>query len=232
MNGYFLNDVFIKTPQNALISNFYSNYLFKNRLNPKKSSYKVEDNLVTLLYNDIAYEFPTLQNSSLIDYYNTRYTDLYSCCFNTSNLKVFLPNTTFKLPNGLIQPFDNSLSYQVYNVANPNINCTGIVDNECVFFYRWYCLALRDLVGYENMSKYDSNCNCYKFKPENRVFIKMGTPVNCYDQSCSNTAIAADKSITTELCQTTVCSNMLVIKDILAGENINISNLSLNLSCS
>lgn len=232
MNGYFLNDVFIRYEQNIKITNFFKNYLFKNRLNPSSNSYRIDDNKVILLYNDISYEFPTNQNVSLIDYYNARYTDLYSCCFNTSQLKVYLPNNnSFNLPNGIIKPITPDYTHQCYNIANPNINCNGISENECIFFYRWYCKGLRDLVGYDKMSKYDSNCNCYIFNPNNQINIKIGTPVNCYDTSCQINTSVIDPVLTTQICQSNICTNMLVIKDILAGQNIDINNISLNLSC-
>jgi hypothetical protein len=226
MSGYFLNDIFIKGKSNTLVNNFFNNYLFKNRLNPLSSSYRIEDNKIILIYNDIAYEFFTDQNKSLIEYYNTRYTDLYSCCLNTQKLKVYLPYGTFNLPNGNIQ--NSSKKYETYDIANPSISCTGITENECTFFKRWYCRGLRDLVGVDDMSLYDSNCNCYRFHPKNQVFIKMGNYVNCYDSLCTSNT---DPILTTNICQSTICSNMLILKDILAGENINISNVALNLSC-
>lgn len=226
MNGYFLNDVFIKYNENTLISNFFNNYLFKNRLNPLKSSYRIEDNKVVFVYNDIGYEFFSNQNQSLIEYYNNRYTDLYSCCLNTQKLKVYMPATPFKLPKDNLN--DPTKQYKVYDIANPSITCTGITENECTFFKRWYCRALRDLVGVDDMSKYDSNCNCFRFHPQNQVFIKMGNYVNCYDPTCTQNI---DPVLTTNICQSSTCSNMLIIKDILAGENINISNVSLNLAC-
>lgn len=226
MNGYYLNDIFLKADVDDMISKFFNNYLFKNRLTPKSTSYRIEDDLVVLVYDDIGYEFPTNQSSSLIDYYNSRYTDLYSCCFNTQKLKVYLPRGQFKLPDGQIN--DSSKKYEVYNIANPNISCTSISENECIFFQRWYCRALRDLVGPDDMSKYDSNCNCYRFHPSNQVFIKMGDYVNCYDSSCKT---VNDPTLTTDVCQSSTCSNMLVIQDILAGQNINVSDISLNLSC-
>lgn len=228
MSGYFLNDIFILADPTDAISKFFNNYLFKNRLTPRSTSYRIEDDKVVLVYSDIGYEFPTNQHASLIDYYNTRYNDLYSCCFNTQALKVYLPQGQFKLPNGQIN--DTSKKYEVYKVANPNINCTSITENECIFFQRWYCRALRDLVGSDDMQKYDSNCNCYVFDPRNQVFIKMGNKVNCYDTRCTSASIG-DPDLTTEICQTSTCSNMIVLKDIMAKQNINIDNVSLNLSC-
>lgn len=226
MYGYHLNDIFIRSPPGSNVLHFFNNYLFKNRLVPKNTSFKIEDNKVILLYEDIGYEFPTNQSSSLIELYNQRYTDLYGCCLNTQKLKVFLPRGHFQLPNGNIN--DASYPYETYDIANPSLICTGITDNDCTFFKRWYCRALRDLVGPNNMSKYDNNCNCHRFLPENRVFIKMGNHVNCYDKSCK----VDDPDLTNNICQQTVCSNMLNIKDILSAENIEISNLALNLSCS
>lgn len=228
MNSYFLNDIFINADPTDMISKFFTNYLFKNRLVPLSISYRIEDDKVILIYPDIGYEFPTNQSSSLIDYYNKRYTDLYSCCFNTQSLKVYLPNGKFNLPNGLIN--DKTKKYEVYNIANPNINCTSITENECVFFQRWYCRALRDLVGTDDMQKYDSNCNCYTFDPRNQIFIKMGNKVNCYDSRCTTTSLQ-DPDLTTDTCQVSTCSNMLILKDILAAQNINVDNVSLNLSC-
>jgi hypothetical protein len=233
MNGYFLNDIFIRSPPTSTASMFFNNYLFKNVLNPPQTAYKINDNNVTLLYNDISYQFPTGQNQSLIQYYNARYTDLYSCCFNTLKLKVYLPNNgKFTLPNGLINPLPEDYNYQVYNIANPNVNCSGITENECIFFYRWYCAGLRSLVGYDKMDEYDSGCSCYKFNPANQVFIKLGNAVNCYDTSCvpSNTP-TPDPVLITSVCQSTLCNNMLVISDLLASESIDISKLNLNLSC-
>ncbi len=225
-SGYFLNDIFISADPSDMISKFFQNYLFKNRLVPKSTSYRVEDERVVLIYDDIGYEFPTQQHRSLIDYYNARYTDLYSCCFNTQSLNVYLPRGQFTLPASKIN--DTSKKYEAYSVANPSINCTSITENECVFFKRWYCRALRDLVGPDDMQRYDSNCNCHIFDPRNQVFIKMGTKVNCYDQRCNT---YDDPALTSNVCQTQTCSNMLVLKDILAKQNINIDNVSLNLSC-
>jgi len=238
MNTYYLNDILIQVNKNIQIDNFINKYFFKNRLAPSNNeiqNYKIEDDKVILIYNDISFEFSTNQSSSLIEYYNARYTDLYSCCFNTLKLKVYLPNKLdFILPNGLIRSSDladpTNFKYQAYNVANSNVNCTGITQNECLFFYRWYCKGLRDLIGYENMSKYDSNCNCYIFSPMNRVFIKMGQPVNCYDKNCSLDSHVFDPAIMSQNCQTFQCSLLVNLQNIL-GQSIDISKFDLNLSC-
>lgn len=232
-NGYFLNDIFILADPTDMISKFFNNYLFKNRLVPRSTSYRIEDNKIVLVYNDIGFEFPTNQSSSLVDYYNARYTDLYSCCFNTQSLNVYLPTGKFSLPVSSSTQKVNPVTkrYEVYKIANPRISCTSITENECIFFQRWYCRALRDLVGPDNMQLYDSNCNCYIFDPRNQTFIKMGNKVNCYDARCNSATVPSDPSLTTDICQSSTCSNMLVLKDILAQKNINVDDVSLNLSC-
>ena len=53
MSGYFLNDIFIKGKSNTLVNNFFNNYLFKNRLNPLSSSYRIEDNKIILIYKSL-----------------------------------------------------------------------------------------------------------------------------------------------------------------------------------
>lgn len=226
MEGYYLNDVFVRSNRPAQIDQFFGQYMFKNRMMPKKESYRIEDGRVVLSFPEVGFDFYTGQSASLIDYYNARYTDLYSCCFNTQKIKTYLPRGFVGLPAGNVN--NPRSKYEVYDLANPSINCTGISENECVFFRRWYCRALRDLVGVDDMHLYDSYCNCFRFHPENRVFIKMASPVNCYDQKCRENV---DPILTTQTCQTTTCSNMMVLKDILASNGIKISNIALNLSC-
>ena len=100
-NTYFLNDTYIKYANENISNNieaFYNKYLFKNRLLPKNTSIKIEDGNVTLVYSDIDYMLPTFQNESHIATYCARYTSLYSCCFNTPTIKVFLPKNIFNLP--------------------------------------------------------------------------------------------------------------------------------------
>lgn len=240
MDFYYLNDVLISNPP-ANIQLFLEKYVlnkseYKNRIQPKNSSYRIDDDKVTLLYNDITFEFPTNQQSYLISYFNARYNDLYSCCFNTQRLNVLLPkNMGFNLPPGewpdnISQSILDILPYEKYRVFNPNIVCEGITENECLFFQRWYCRGLRDLVGYWNMEIYDSNCNCYIFDPKNIAQIKLGNSVNCFDKRCPKT-FNDPALVTSSNCQTSVCANLVIIKDILEGSGVNIDKITQNLVC-
>lgn len=249
-NGYFYNGKFYKyTPKltNFVNTIFKSNqnskidedtiddveYTYKQLNNngythimPNKTSYKIVDNNVVLLYPDINYEFKTFQDKNLIELYKKRFEDLYCCCFNTPSLKVY------KIDN----INSNNYTSNDYYDKDLVISCKDITENECLFFKRFYCRALRDLVGPNNMSNLNSYCSCDTVDPKNRVLIKMGVPYNCIDKDCDNfhksdKNIVKDYSMTSDNCNLNICENTISLSNILVENGINIDNINMNLYC-
>jgi hypothetical protein len=219
-NGYFNQGNYVpltniqKSIKDLIISE-------RNIIFPNNTSYRIDDNNITLLYNEISYEFPTFQDKSLINLYIRRYEDLYSCCFNLPFLKV-------------IKPLDSG-EFIVGEIEN-NFNCENIYESDCLFFKRFYCKGLRDLIGSENINGINSNCSCYIFDSSERVLIKLGIPYSCINLNCKNFMnsslnLIEDPNVMSKICNINICQNLISLKDVLVGNNIDINNINFKLNC-
>ena len=210
-NNNFYNNKLLTNKSNNLINKIKSN----ERLFPKSTSYRIEDDNVVLQFNDINYDFYTNQNKSFINLYARRYEDLYSCCFNKSTID-------------LIDVNNKSINKKI----DIKVDCTDITDESCLFFQRFYCRALKDILG----SDLPGACSCYEFLPEDRVLIKLGVPNSCLNNKCSSFTSSVknnvfDDAVMTNDCKLDVCTNLIKLNNLNVEGDIKISSDTLNLVC-
>jgi hypothetical protein len=220
-----------------MINNFYNDTFYNNklltknstkiikkirgddnikRLFPNNSSYRIEDGNVVLEYKDINYDFYTNQDQSMITLYTRRYEDLFSCCFNKSMVDLFNK--------------DGSLNKKIELGI---VNCDELTENDCLFFQRFYCRAIKDLLPDSNLSDV---CSCYEFLPRDRVLLKLGIPNSCLNNKCNAFVKSSknnifDDSVMTNSCNLDVCSNLIQLSNLNVDGNINITSDTLNLVC-
>lgn len=231
VNLYLLNNNYIKKPES--VDELLNKYFYKNIIKPK--DYIIEDSNVTLVYKDLDFLFPTYQNESLINLYESRFRDLYTCCFRTNKLKVYMQEDFLVNLNDISNNKNSVNGLYSFDITYSNNNCFDINDSDCLFFQRFYCKGLREFVGPENLNKmddFDSNCQCYKFDNKYITMIKLGSYVNCFDKTCQLSGNKLnDPVLTNEICNLNVCQNIVNIRNIISQKGIKIDDIISNLDC-